>query len=220
MAGDADALVDGVLAAARAGLRALVAIDGVGGSGKTTFAGELARRIPGRPVLMLHVDDFFNPSEVRHARGRHSPEGFWLDAYDYAALISWALEPLRAEGDGWYRSGSFDRDTGGPATPEPRPAPPDAVVLVEGTFLLRDELCRFWDHSIFLDVALDEAERRMAARDPVTADSVHGVMRRYTGAQRLYFAGARPWERASVVVDNSEPGRPRIIDAGDAAAAR
>jgi uridine kinase len=44
-------------------------------------------------------------------------------------------------------------------------------------------------------------------------------MRRYTGAQRLYFASARPWERASVVVDNSELGRPRMIEASTASAA-
>ncbi len=209
-----------MLAAAPPGRRALVGIDGVGASGKSTFAEELARRIGTRPVLVLHLDDFFNPSDVRHARGRHSPEGFWLDAYDYAALRSWALEPLSADGDGRYRTGSFDRSTGGRTDPGVRTAPPDALVVVEGTFLHRDEVAGFWDFSVYLDVPFAETERRMAHRDGLAADTVHGLMRRYTGAQRLYFAAARPWERASVVVDNSDPRRPRIIAPADAAAAR
>lgn len=218
--GDLDALVAAVRTAAPTGRRALVGIDGVGGSGKTTFADELSRHLGERPVLVLHIDDFFAPSAVRHARGRHSPEGFWLDAYDYGSLISCTLEHLGADGDGWYRSGSYDREADRTVLLEPVLAPPDALVLVEGAFLHRDELAAFWDFSIYLDVPFDETERRMAHRDGVPAGTVHELMRRYTEAQRIYFAVARPWERASVVVDNSDPARPRIIDPDVAAAAR
>lgn len=220
MDGDFQAIVDGVLAAAPSHRRALVAIDGVGASGKSAFAGLLARQIRTRPVIALHVDDFFNPSELRHARGRHSSEGFWLDAYNYPALRSWALEPLSADGDGRYRHASFDRETGQTVQPEARLAPWDALVVVEGTFLHRDEVVSFWDHSIYLDVPFYETERRMAHRDDLAADTVHALMQRYTGAQRMYFADARPWERASLVVDNKDLGRPRIIDASEATAAR
>ncbi|MGV0153296.1 hypothetical protein ACSW29_08165 [Rhodococcus sp. GB-02] len=36
----------------------------------------------GSPLIAIHVDDFLNPSKIRHRRGRQSPEGFWLDSYD------------------------------------------------------------------------------------------------------------------------------------------
>lgn len=65
----------------------LVAIDGVDGSGKTRFAEELANAITRRPVIVVHLDDFLHPRELRHRRGRSSPEGFWLDTYDYAACV-------------------------------------------------------------------------------------------------------------------------------------
>ncbi|GEK23518.1 hypothetical protein [Cellulomonas xylanilytica] len=52
--------------------RALVAVDGVGASGKTTLAARLAQCLGPRPVIVLHADDFFHPSAVRHARGRDS----------------------------------------------------------------------------------------------------------------------------------------------------
>lgn len=50
--------------------RALVAIDGTDGSGKSTRADQLARHLGPRPVVVVHADDFLNPSAVRHARGR------------------------------------------------------------------------------------------------------------------------------------------------------
>jgi hypothetical protein len=55
-------------------------------------------------------------------------------------------------------------------------------VLIEGTFLHRDELLGYWDHSIYLDVALEVACGRMAVRDGLTTDAhVHS----YTGTSGL-----------------------------------
>lgn len=199
--------------------RVLVAVDGVGASGKTTFAAGLAERARPRPVVVLHADDFFHLAQVRHARGRWSPEGFWFDAYNYDALVSWALEPLARAGTGLYRPRSFDRGTGAEVRPEAVPAPGDALVIVEGTFLHRDELVRFWDGSVFLDVPRLEAQRRMRHRGGLDRENRTGLLERYDGAQELYFAHARPWERASIVVDNTEPAAPATIAPADAHAA-
>ena len=56
-----------------------VAIDGVDGAGKTTFADELADVLDdlGRPVIRASVDGFHNPRTIRYARGRQSPVGFF-----------------------------------------------------------------------------------------------------------------------------------------------
>ena len=207
-----EVVLDAVAASGAAGGRVLVAVDGRGASGKSTFADALAAHAHPRPVVVLHVDDFFHPPHVRHARGRMSPEGFWLDTYDYDSLVATALEPLTRGGSGTFRR------TGG--SPQVEHAPDDALVVVEGTFLLRDELARFWDVSVFLDVPRDEAERRMRARgrlDPALADQ---LLARYDGAQRLYFTRARPWERATLVVDTTDPAAPVVVDPSAAHAAR
>ncbi len=209
-----DGVLDAVLDGVPVGGRALVAVDGRGASGKSTFAALLAARARPRPVVLLHVDDFFHPPHVRHARGRMSPEGFWLDTYDYDALVATALEPLTRAG-----SGSFRRTSSTPPDGAER-APDDALVVVEGTFLLRDELVRFWDVAVFLDVPQDEAERRMRARGRLDEALADQLLARYDGAQRLYFAHARPWERATLVVDTTDPTAPVVVDAGQAHAAR
>ena len=59
----------------------LVGIDGIDGSGKSTFADEVATllRARGVPVVRSTVDSFHNPRSKRWARGRSSPVGFYLD---------------------------------------------------------------------------------------------------------------------------------------------
>lgn len=52
--------------------RILIALDGVDGSGKSTFANDLAEVIGMRPVIVIHADDFLNLRAVRHGRARFS----------------------------------------------------------------------------------------------------------------------------------------------------
>nr|WP_157310918.1 uridine kinase [Microbacterium sp. MAH-37] len=189
----------------------LVAIDGVDGSGKTRFAANLAEHITRRPVIIIHADDFLNPSRIRHARGRHSEVGFWQDTYDYDALRRDVLEPLGRGGDGRYRSVAYDPKSDEPIVGDRLHADPSALVLVEGMFLLRDELAPCWDASIHLDVPFAVTAARMAVRDGSNPDPEHPSMRRYVGGQRLYFAAAQPRERADFVVDNSDYEHPMLV---------
>ena len=73
-----------------------VGVDGVDGAGKTIFAAELASALRdlGRPVVEFSVDGWHRVRAERYARGPRSPEGFWLDSYDYPRLIDEALSPL------------------------------------------------------------------------------------------------------------------------------
>ena len=68
------------------------------GAGKTTFADELAAELlrEGRTVVRISVDGFHRPRDERYRRGRHSPEGFWADSYDYDALRTQRPGAVRA----------------------------------------------------------------------------------------------------------------------------
>lgn len=203
-------LVDNILSAVGTEGR-IVAVDGVDGSGKTSFTSNLAAEIYHRPVITIHVDDFLNPAPVRHARGRHSPEGFWRDTYNYPALHQYVLTPLGTGGDGWYSPASYDPVTDRSALAAFLHAPPEALVLVEGMFLHRDDLAASWDASVYLDVPFTVTAARMATRDGSNSDPEHPTMRRYVHGQHLYFEAARPWERATFVIDNSDFAAPKVI---------
>ena len=73
-----------------------VAVDGPDGAGKTIFADELATAIrdSGRPAIRVSLDDFHNVRAVRYRRGQHSPDGCWLDSYNYDRFIAYVLDPL------------------------------------------------------------------------------------------------------------------------------
>src|SRR5688572_3178413 len=118
-----------------------VAIDGVDGSGKTTLADELVAvvRRAGREVIRASVDGFHNPRAVRYARGPDSPEGYFLDSFDYAAVKRELLEPLGPKGSGRFRVAVFDYRTDRAVDSSPRVAGRDAVLLFDGVFLARPE---------------------------------------------------------------------------------
>lgn len=190
-----------------------VGIDGPDASGKTTFADELAAqvRLLGRPVARVSLDDFHHPRTVRYRLGRESPEGFWLDAFNYARFRADVLDPLGPGGDRRYRPAAHDLATDTERTPPVRTAAVGTVLIVDGLFLHRDELATGWELTVFLDVDFTETARRMADRDGADPDPDHPGHRRYSDAQRLYFTACAPHRRADVLIDNRAIHTPRIV---------
>ena len=144
-----------------------VAVDGVDGSGKTTFANELSRvmRDLGRTTIRISADDFHHVREVRHRLGRDSPEGFWLDSYDYRALAAKVLDPLGRGGSRRYQAAHHDVQSDALLSVPWQEAPPAAALILDGLFLHRDELVGCWDLSIFLDVSFAATAARMRSEE-------------------------------------------------------
>ena len=194
-----------------------VAIDGVDGSGKTMLADELVEplRRARREVIRASVDGFHNPRAVRYVRGADSPEGYFLDSFDSAALRRELLDPLGPGGSGCFRTAVFDYRTDRAVESPPRAAALDAVLLFDGVFLARSELEGCWDLTIWLDVPFEVTVERAIARDERNGGDA-AVTRgkyehRYVPGQRLYLKECRPRDRAHIVVDNSALDRPRIV---------
>ena len=187
-------------------------VDGVDGSGKTVFAAELAAvlRQAGREVVQVSLDDFHHVRDVRYRRGRTSPEGFWLDSFDYPRFAAEVLEPLGPGGSRRYRPRGHDLATDAVLDVPFLTAPAGAVLVVDGLFLHREELEGLWDFTVFLDVPFEVTAVRMAGRDGTHPDPEDPSMARYVRAQRRYFAEREPWSRADAVVDNTDLARPAL----------
>ncbi len=213
-----DALLDrlaATIATLHPDRRIRVAIDGVDGAGKTMLADALAPLVAakGRDVIRASVDDFHNPRTVRYARGRYSPDGFFLDSYDYAAFRRLLLDPLGRDGSGHYVAKHFDHRTDRPVAAQPQQAVPNAALIVDGIFLHRTELRACWDLSVFLYVDFPVSMARNAAREgtPDAADPQTPSYQRYVGGQQRYLAECAPQEKADVVIDCNDFASPKVV---------
>jgi uridine kinase len=212
------AAVLGELAAVVAALprgRRVVALDGVDGAGKTVLGHELSALVClHREVHRASVDGFHRPAARRYARGR-TPEGFYRDSYDHAALRTRLVEPFRA-GEPWVSAvHDVEADAAVDAPPEP-PGGPDAVLLVDGIFLHRPELADLWDAGVWVDVPFEVSVPRGNARfgelGAQAADPASEVNSRYVGGQRLYLEEVGPAARATWVLDNTDLAAPSLRD--------
>lgn len=196
--------------------RTLVGVDGVDGAGKTTFANELAEllRESGLEVIRISMDDYLNPQSKRYAQGRTSAKGYFEDSYDYERFSNEVLEPLGQDGSGRYRTAAYDLGSESEVKSPWRIAPDDAVVIIDGMFIHRDELCsskrnKVWDISVWLEVPFSESFHRMAEReDRIIPDPEDPRNARYYQGQLLYLQSCDPAHRADIVVENAAPHAP------------
>lgn len=190
-----------------------VGVDGVDGAGKTTFADELAEVLvsSGRPLIRATVDGFHNCKAVRYERGRGSPEGFYYDSYNYAALRAMLLDPLGPQASARYRSAAFDLASDAPVAAPEQTARPASILIFDGIFLHRPELKDYWDFSIFLDVDFEISIPRCAARGAGSPDPQAAQNRRYVQGQRLYLRLCEPRRHATLTIDNNDFSAPQIL---------
>ncbi|AEH11795.1 uridine kinase [Candidatus Frankia meridionalis] len=194
-----------------------VAVDGPDAAGKTTLADELARSVTrlGRPVVRVSIDGFHHPEAVRRRRGALSPVGYFFDSFDYAALRRLVIDPLGPGGDRRFRSAIFDHGYDAARSVPERTAAQNAVLLLDGVFLLREELRACWEVSVFVRVSPAESLRRGLGRDVALFGSTDAVReryeRRYLPGQELYRTLAAPMDVADVLLDNERPDLPVIL---------
>jgi uridine kinase len=195
--------------------RLRVAIDGLTAAGKTSLGHELAERISaaGRPVLRASLDDFKRPWREAHLYDRISGEGYYRNAFNYAAITTLLLEPCGPQGSGQCVLCSTDPLTQRDHSSVIVQAPSDAVLIVDGVFAFRPQINEHWDLRIWLEVDPEVSIQRSIARDQdrerTETEALH--RNRYLPAERLYMSEVDPARLAEVVINNTAFDHPRII---------
>jgi uridine kinase len=193
-----------------------VAIDGIDAAGKTVFANDLAPLVngTGRSAIRASIDGFHRPRNERLRRGADSPEGYYLDSYDYDTLIRVLLKPLGAKGDLVHRTAVFDFRTEQTLDLTCQKAHQQSVLLFDGIFLFRPELNQYWDYRIFLDISFETCLERALTRDGHLFGSEEMIRERYSSryipGQRVYLDKVKPYKIADLVIDNNDFLNPRV----------
>lgn len=195
----------------------VVSIEGPDAAGKTTLADALAVAIEttkSRHALRVQADHFLHSRRIRYQRGMASPAGYVEDSYDHDALQALVLRPLR-DGDRWIERQIFDRASDAPICESKEHVPPDAIVIVDGAFLLSRQLRPYWTLSIVLKVQEEEILRRAQERDVGRLDGASGVIERYRSrylpGYTLYTEREDPERHTDVLIDNTELLSPTVL---------
>ncbi|MEU5376681.1 hypothetical protein ABZ359_14340 [Streptomyces sp. NPDC005968] len=160
----------------------LVGIDGHAGSGKSTFAGELAAALDGAPVL--HLDDVATHEELFA----------WTER-----LLRDVIEPLGRGETAHYRPYDWGARRFGPT----RTLPPAPVVLIEGVGAGRRALRPRLARLLWMELPHEEAWARGRARDGAEQKA---FWTEWVGAERQHFARdpSRPF--ADLLVRQGDKG--------------
>lgn len=198
----------------------LIAIDGPEAAGKTTLRRELAAvlKAQGRNVVEASMDDFHHTQDVRYRQGRTSARGFWEDSFDHEAFLSKVLDPLSEGGDRVVTLRHHDLASDRILDDVPSfQVGDDVTLLADGLFMQHPGFADRWDAVVWVEAPYSVRFGRMVARDGLEADPNDPLQRRYFDGQLIYRSEVGPRERALVVVDNTDPARPRILPRAGAA---
>ena len=177
----------------------LVGIDGEAGSGKTTFALQLADCTAGtgHVVSLVYVDSFYKYAADRWTGPiEDQPVGHDLD---WGRLRDQVLLPLRSGKRARYQPFDWPGDClkGWTAVD------PVGVIIVEGVFALRNELSDFYDLRVWFTC---RPELR-ASRVLNCGDMTPKELERWMPGEEAYVSSHAPERKAHLVVDG-EIGTP------------
>ena len=165
----------------------------------------------------------------RYQRGELSPQGYYLDSFDYPALRNTCLLPFLG-GESALRTTTYDH-RGGAQENITIAVPTRAVLIIGAVLLLRPQLRDLWTLSVYLRVCPKESLRRAHGRDLELFGSAEEIERRYLGrylpGQALYRQLADPqrlahpggqrtqWRTSDQALVPARSHRSRLINAPD-----
>jgi uridine kinase len=168
----------------------LVGIDGPGGSGKSTLARALAPRLS---ATVVEGDDFYQPSSQRDARTVDA-DGIGA-GFDWERLRDQVLAPARSGSSTRYQRYDWDKDHLDQWRSLDRPA----VVIVEGVYVTRDELRRYFSATLWVEAPY----KTRLARGLERGASRRLWVEQWMPAEDRYRQRMQPQSRADLVVDGS-----------------
>jgi uridine kinase len=170
----------------------LIGIDGLAGSGKTTYARALQEQL--KDVKLFHLDDFIHKKEIRYNVDFEEWYCYYHLQWRYDELIRKLLWPLKNGVAVNDTIELYDKETDS-YTIQKIDIPIGTTVIVEGVFLQRPELRLFFDTVIYLDVDKKTRLKRVLDRDTYIGSKEDIMLKyknRYFPAEDVYVELCNP----------------------------
>lgn len=191
---DVTRIHDMVTAASVASRTTLVAIDGLGGAGKSTLAARLQAGL--QESIIISVDDFYF-SMARADGTSLDPEQDYERHFDWKRLRDHVLAPLCDGLRASYELANWvDNWTAQNLLAVRRLVEPVEVVLVDGVYSTRPELRPYFGVTVYVDTPRDLRLARMSERGYEDMS----WMERWMAAEDYYEEHERPREHVDVVL--------------------
>ena len=178
--------------------RVVVGIDGPDASTSGAFADDFAAQLRtlGHDTFRASLSDFHTPRPDREPRGV-TAVALYQDGYDYSAFRRVLLGPFRLAGSTGFCTAFFDAERNVPLESRWQTGPADAVLVVDGPYLLRPQLRGIWNFTVRLDSGVPGAGPGASAAEDE--------------AQAIYRSEVGPLVTPSVYINNDDPAHPRQV---------
>jgi hypothetical protein len=153
------------------------------------------------PVARVRAADFLRSRSIRFEYGRDNPQACYELWYDVPALRREVLDPLAPGGRGSWLPRLRDAVTDRSIREPLRVAAAGTVAVVDGRFLLRDDLRDGFDLIVHLAVSPAAITRRLPADEAS----------RVPPAWARYLHEYHPGELADLVAKFDHPDRPAVL---------
>ena len=136
----------------------IIGIDGLGGSGKSTFAKELIESMENTEIV--HMDDFYKCENMRKEPKSNSEIGFF---FDWRKLENEVLIPFTNDLEISFQKYDWSSDS----LKYWQNISKNSNVIVEGVYATRKELSKYYDLKIWIDCPSEICLERGIDRDGI-----------------------------------------------------
>lgn len=183
----------------------IIGIDGLGGAGKSTISQSISDLLKGErlSVIVLHIDDFIHTRSVRYNGDYEEWECYYKLQWRYDYLLDEIIFPIKKGNSITKKVELYDKDNDRYYLYEVD-APVGSIVIIEGVFLQRKELCGVFDYMIYIDIPEEVRLTRVLRRDGYIGDDNQIKLKydnRYFPAERHYVRECAPVQNADFVIE-------------------
>jgi uridine kinase len=167
----------------------IIAIEGIGGAGKTTFSKKLSERLGDSYVISM--DDFILKDKISDNVKSN---------FDRDRLRQQVLQPIKNNEPAYYQRLEWITNT----LSEPIIIPNVTYLIIEGVSSSDPSISEYFDYIIWIDTPAEIAKLRGSKRDKNAGNNNDELWENWTKTYVEYKEIYHPEQKADFIFDNSE----------------